>query len=130
MAKDEKPKTESGTPAGTGQASGGIDLAELVKQYATMGGSVQQGPTFTSQDANVAVQTIYQQILGRNAVGAERTQGINIFLNQPAEAGADVRQQAVLSAVEQTPEFLKRQDNRYLDAIYARVAREVQEAQG
>jgi len=130
MTTAPKPKTESGTPAGTGGTKGKIDLAKLMEQYATMGGTAQKGPTFTTQDADAAVQSIYQQILGRNAVGAERTKAINIFLNQGQDVGSSARQQAVISMVQNTPEFRKRQENSYLDAIYNAVAEDVRKAQG
>jgi len=130
MAKDEKPKTESGTPAGTGTTGGGVDLTKLLEQYATMGGNVPKGPQFTTQDANAYVQSIYQQIFGRNAVGAERTKAINIFLNQAAETDVTGRQQAVIAMAQDTPEFRRQQENRYLDAIYNAVAEDVRKAQG
>jgi hypothetical protein len=125
MAKNEKPKTESGTPAGTGTQTGGVDLAALLDKYASMGGNVQKGPQFTNQDAEAYVQSIYQQILGRSAVGAERTKAINIFLNQSKDTDVSGRQQAVMAMVEQTPEFINRQENNYLDAIYNEVLKDV-----
>jgi hypothetical protein len=125
MAKDEKPKTESGTPAGSGAKAGGVDLAALLDKYASMGGNVQKGPVFTNQDAEAYVQAIYQQILGRNAVGAERSKAINLFLNQSADTDVSGRQQAVMSMVQDTPEFVKRQENNYLDAIYNEVLKDV-----
>lgn len=125
MAKDEKPKTESGTPAGTDKPTGGIDLAALMDKYASMGGNVPKGPVFTTQDANAYVQSVYQQILGRNAVGAERTKAINIFLNQSKDTDVTGRQAAIVSAVEKTPEFRNRQENRYLDAIYKAIEQDV-----
>lgn len=130
MEKDNKPKTESGTPAGTGTTGGGVDLNKLLEAAASMGGNVPKGPVFTTQDANAYVQSVYQQIFGRNAVGAERTKAINIFLNQAAETDVTGRQQAVIAMAQDTPEFRRRQENRYLDAIYSRVAQEVREAQG
>lgn len=130
MAKDEKPKTASGTPAGTGKTTGGVDLAALLEKYASMGGNVAQGPTFTTQDADAYVQNIYNQILGRNAVGAERTKAINVFLNQSQGADAGVRQAAVTEMVQGTGEFRKRTENRYLDAIYNAIAEDVRKAQG
>lgn len=130
MSKDkDKPKTESGTPAGTGKSTGGVDFAELLAKAATIGGTVPKGPLFTTQDANAYVQGIYQQLLGRNAVGAERTKGINVFLNQPRDTDAGGRQQAVMAMAMQTPEYRRRQENRYLDAIYNEIAQEVREAQ-
>ena len=130
MAKDEKPKTASGTPAGTGQTKGGIDLAKLMEQYASMGGNVAKGPVFTTQDADAYVQNIYNQILGRNAVGAERTKAINVFLNQGKDTDVSGRQNAVVSMVQGTGEFRKRTENTYLDAIYNAIAEDVRKAQG
>ena len=124
-----KPKTESGTPAGTGGKKTGVDLNELMKAYASAGGNVSQGPKFTSQDATYYVEGIYNQLLGRNASGAERTKGVSIFLNQAAETDLAGRQAAVVSAVQESPEFKARQENRYLDAIYNAVAEEVRRAQ-
>ncbi len=125
MAKDEKPKTQSGTAAGTGKKKGEIDLAALVAAAAGMGGTNQEGPAFTTQDAAAYVQSIYQQILGRNAVGAERTKAINIFLNQGEKTDATARAAAVEAMVQETPEFIKRQENSYLDAIYNEVLKDV-----
>lgn len=120
-----KPKTQSGTAAGTGSKKGGVDLAALVAAAAGMGGSRQEGPVFTQQDAETAVQSVYQQILGRNAVGAERTRAINIFLNQNPDTDVTARAAAIESMVQETPEFTKRQENSYLDAIYNEVLRDV-----
>lgn len=127
MAKDNKPATQSGTPAGTGKTTGGVNLEDLIKSYASMGGVVSKGPT--AQDAEAAIQNIYTQYLGRNAVGAERSKAINVFLSQPAGTDAGARQQAVISVVQETPEFRKRQENSYLDAIYNKVLENVRRAQ-
>lgn len=128
MAKDDKPKTQSGTPAGTGKTTtGGVNLEDLIKSYASMGGVVSEGPT--AQDAEAAVQNIYTQILGRNAAGAERSKAISLYLNQSAGTDAAGRQQAIISLVQESPEFRKRQENNYLDAIYNEVAKNVQRTQ-
>lgn len=127
MAKDNKPATQSGTPAGTGKTTGGVNLEDLIKSYASMGGVVSEGPT--AQDAEAAIQNIYTQYLGRNAVGAERSKAINVFLSQPAGTDTTGRQQAVISVVQETPEFRKRQENDYLDAIYNKVLENVRRAQ-
>jgi hypothetical protein len=127
MTKDNKPATQSGTPAGTGKTTGGVNLEDLIKSYASMGGVVSEGPT--AQDAEAAIQNIYTQYLGRNAVGAERSKAINIFLSQPAGTDAMGRQQAVISVVQETPEFRKRQENDYLDAIYNKVLENVRRTQ-
>jgi hypothetical protein len=128
MSTDKKPKTESGTPAGTGKPTGGVDLAALLEKYSTMGGNVPKGPQFTSQDAEAYVQNIYNQILGRNAIGAERTKAISMFLNQSAQTDVAGRQAAVTEMVQQTPEFRTQQENRYLDAIYNEVLQDVRRA--
>lgn len=130
MSQDPKPKTQSGTPAGTGQNTGGINIVKLMEQYASMGGTVAKGPVFTAQDANAYVQNIYNQILGRNATGAERTKAINIFLSQGRDTDVAGRQAAVTEMVESTGEFRKRTENRYLDAIYNAVMQDVRKAQG
>lgn len=130
---NNKPKTKSGTAAGTGASSGGIDLAALVQaaQAAGLGGDVaSKGPTYTKQDAEAAVQSVYQQLLGRNAVGAEKSKAINVFLNQGADTGATGRQQAIVDMVQADREFTVRQENKYMDAIYNRIAQDVREAQG
>ena len=123
--KDNKPKTDSGKPAGTGTTTSGVNFEELLAAAASMTGNVTQGPTFTNQDAEAYVQSIYNQILGRNAVGAERTKAINIFLNQNEDTSATARAAAVESMVQESPEFVKRQENSYLDAIYNEVLRDV-----
>lgn len=130
MAKDEKPKTQSGTPAGTEGTKGGVDLATLVAAASSMAGNTQKGPVFTRQDATSYVQSIYQQMLGRNAVGAELTRGINVFLNQARDTDVSGRQQAILSQVQSGQEYRRRQENKYLDAIYGAVAEDVRRAQG
>lgn len=130
--EDNKPGTKSGTPAGTGAPSSGIDLAALVKaaQAAGLGGDVAaSGPTYTKQDAEATVQSIYQQLLGRNAVGAEKSKAINMFFSQGADTGVSGRQQAIIDMVQNDREFTVRQENKYMDAIYNRIAQDVREAQ-
>lgn len=131
MAKDEKPKTESGTAAGTGKNKTGVDLAALVAAAASMSGNkaTTKGPVFTQQDAVAYAQSIYQQMLGRNAVGAERTKAVSTFLGQSAETGVVGRQAAIENLIKQTPEFRNRQENRYLDAIYNAIEQDVRKAQ-
>jgi hypothetical protein len=133
MAKKETPGTQSGTAAGTGKKSSGVDLAALVAaaQAAGLGGdATSKGPVFTQQEAAAYVQSVYQQLLGRNAVGAEYTKGVNIFLNQSKDTSTTGRQAALVEAVEGTAEYRKRQENKYLDAIYSAVMEDVRKAQG
>lgn len=130
--KETKPNTKSGTAAGTGTPSSGVDLAALVKaaQAAGLGGDVASGPTYTKQDAEAVVQSVYQQLLGRNAVGAEKSKAISMFLGQSQDTGASGRQQAIVDMVQADREFTVRQENKYMDAIYNRIAQDVREAQG
>lgn len=130
--KDNKAGTKSGTPAGTGSSSGNIDLAALVQaaQAAGLGGDVSSGPSYTKQDAEAVVQSVYQQLLGRNAVGAEKSKAINLFFSQADDTGASGRQQAIVDMVQNDREFTVRQENKYMDAIYNRIAQDVREAQG
>jgi hypothetical protein len=130
--KDNKPNTKSGTAAGTGSKSGNIDLAALVSaaQAAGLGGDVAaKGPTYTKQDAEAVVQSVYQQLLGRNAVGAEKSKAISMFFSQGSETGVSGRQQAIVDMVQDDREFTVRQENKYMDAIYNRIAEDVREAQ-
>lgn len=131
MADDKKPDTKSGTAAGTGTKAGGIDLAALVSaaQAAGLGGDVASGPKFTTQDAATYVQGVYQQLLGRNAMGAEKSKAINVFLSQSADTDASARQQAIVDLVQGTEEFTISQENKYMDAIYNRIAEDVRKAQ-
>lgn len=131
--KEPKPNTKSGTPAGTGSKSSGIDLAALVAaaQAAGLGGDVSsKGPTYTRQDAEAVVQSVYQQLLGRNAVGAEKSKAISMFFSQGADTGVSGRQEAIVDLVQGSREFTVRQENDYMDAIYKRIAEDVREAQG
>ncbi len=129
-AENNKPKTKSGTAAGTGASSNKIDLTEYVKlaQAAGLGGDV-SGPKFTTQDAATYVQSVYQQLLGRNAVGAEKSKAINLFLSQAADTDASARQQAIVDLVQGGEEFTIREENKYMDAIYNRIAEDVRKAQ-
>lgn len=125
--EDNKPGTKSGTAAGTGAKTGTINLAELVAN-APQGGDV-SGPKYTTQDAATYVQSVYQQLLGRNAVGAEKSKAINLFLSQSADTDASARQQAIVDLVEGTEEFTISKENKYMDAIYNRIAEDVRKAQ-
>jgi hypothetical protein len=93
-----------------------------------MSGDV-SGPKFTTQDAATYVQSVYQQLLGRNAMGAEKSKAINVFLNQSADTDASGRQQAIVDLVQGGDEFVIREENKYMDAIYNRIAEDVRKAQ-
>jgi hypothetical protein len=121
----DKPKTNSGTSAGTGAAKS-ANFDAILAQLAASGGAAQGGGTvFTEQEASAYVQAVYQQLLGRNAVGVEYRKGVNAFLSQSQDTGVSGRQQAIESMVQSSPEFVKRTENTYLDAIYNEVAADV-----
>jgi hypothetical protein len=122
--KDEKPSTNSGTAAGTG-TSKSANFDEILNKLATSGGVATGGTVFTEQEASAYVQAVYQQLFGRNAVGVEYRKGVNAFLSQSQDTGVSGRQQAIESMVQSSPEFIKRTENTYLDAIYNEVAKDV-----
>ena len=123
-AGNDKPKTNSGTSAGTG-APKTVDYNAILAKLGTGGGVATGGTVFTEQEAAAYVQTVYQQLLGRNAVGVEYRKGVNAFLSQSQDTGVSGRQQAIESMVQSSPEFIKRTENTYLDAIYNEVAADV-----
>jgi len=127
VAEDNKPGTKSGTPAGTGTKTTSINLADLIANAPQSGDT--SGPKYTAQDAAAYVQSVYQQLLGRNAVGAEKSKAVNLFLNQAADTDASARQQAIVDLVKGGDEFTIRQENKYMDAIYNRIAEDVRKAQ-
>ena len=121
----DKPKTNSGTAAGTG-APKSANFDQILANLASSGGvNTSTGPVFTEQEAAAAVQSTYQRLLGRNAVGAEYRKGINAFLAQSQDTSVTGRAGAVESMIQNSPEFIKRTENTYLDAIYNEVAADV-----
>lgn len=121
----DKPKTNSGTAAGTG-APKSANFDQILANLASSGGvNTSTGVVFTEQEAAAAVQSTYQRLLGRNAVGAEYRKGINAFLAQSQDTSVTGRGQAVESMIQNSPEFVKRTENTYLDAIYNEVAADV-----
>ena len=124
-ADNDKPKTNSGTAAGTGTPKA-IDFNAALAQLAASGGvNTSTGTVFTEQEAASAVQSTYQRLLGRNAVGSEYRKGIGAFLNQSQDTSATGRAEAIESMIQSSPEFVKRTENSYLDAIYNAVAADV-----
>jgi hypothetical protein len=124
-AGNDKPKTNSGTAAGTGAPKSANFDAILAGLAASGGAATSKGPVFTEQEASAYVQAVYQQLLGRNAVGVEYRKGVNAFLSQSQDTSVTGRQQAIEEMVQSSPEFVKRTENTYLDAIYNEVAADV-----
>lgn len=128
--KKKTSKTTASTSAATSNAGSTTpNLAKLIAdaQASNTGGTTAQGPTMA--DAEGYVQNIYQQMLGRNAAGAQLSKAINVFMNQAKGTDATGRQQAVVDLIQADPEYKVKQENRYLDAIYKKVASDVGRAQ-
>jgi hypothetical protein len=83
-----------------------------------------KGPVYTQQEADAGVQAIYQQLLGRNALGADYKKALSIYLNQLQDTSGTGRAQAVANFVMSTPEYRARQENNLLDGLYAMIKKE------
>ena len=120
------------TSSGNKPSSGQVDLAALFAKVKAMGGGTTSGTggaVFTKQEADYAVQSVYQQMLGRNATGNDYSKAINIVMNQSQDTSTAGRQQALTNAIMQSPEYKIKQENKYLDGIYNAVAADVRNAQ-
>jgi hypothetical protein len=117
--------SSSGTPQGTGGGNS-VSFDNILAQLAKSGGvgNAQEGPT--RADANAVVQNIYQQLLGRSAVGTELNQAISQYM---ANAGGTGGSGNVEQFVMGTNEFQAKSENKYLDAIYNQLAQDVRGAQ-
>jgi len=112
------------------KASTGFDfVAAFKKAQSTLGNTSAGGAVFTKQEADAEAQTIYQQMLGRNATGNDYSKAINLLMSQSSDTSAAGRQQALANSLMQSPEYKIKQDNKYLDVIYKAVANNVREAQ-
>jgi len=118
------------TVKNSGKASTGFDMvAAFKKVQSTLGNTSASGPVFTKQEADYAVQSVYQQLLGRNATGNDYSKAINIVMGQSQDTSAAGRQQVLTNELMQSPEYKVKQDNKYLDVIYQSVANDVRNAQ-
>ena len=132
MGTDKK-KTSANS---TAPSSAGIDkktydnFVNAMKQFQSSNTGNASGVVYTKQEGAAAVQGVYQQMMGQNAVGADYTNALNAYLNQSQDTGPAGRQQAIVSYLQSTPEYKAKQEDRYLDAIYAKVAENVRKAQG
>ena len=103
----------------------GPDGAALIDAYLKQGGGVVGKNVFTQQEGDYVVQSLYQQMFGRNATGAEYSRALNTVMSQPAAVNIYGRQQALANILIQDPEYQAEQENKYLDAIYKAVATDV-----
>lgn len=113
-------------------SSGQVNLADLFAAVKANGGGATAGTggaVFTKQEADYAVQSVYQQMLGRNATGNDYSKAINMIMGQSQDTSIAGRQQALTNAIMQSPEYKIKQDNKYLDVIYQAVSADVRKAQ-
>jgi len=128
MAKDEtKPKATTPAPAVTDPNA--AFFARLKANMANSSGNADKGAVYTVQDADAAVQNIWQQLYGKNAMGADYAKAVSLYINQSQDTGEPGRNQAVIEFAQSTPEFQGMQEDKYLDAIYATVQANVRKAQ-
>lgn len=107
------------------------DLNELMKIYmANNNGSASasKGPVYTKQDADAAVQGIWQQLFGKNAMGVDYNNAVKAYLNQSQDTEVGGRGQAIMNYAQSTPEFKAQQEDTYLDAIYNAIDANVRKA--
>jgi hypothetical protein len=119
------------TSSSTAPAKAGTpDIAKIIEGLSKSGGAVgTTGAVYTHSDADADVQTVYQQILGRNAGGNDYAKAVAIAMGLGPDSGAAARKQAIMNFVQNTPEYAARQDNNYLDAIYNAIAADVAKTQ-
>ena len=128
---DTTVKAATPKPAST-TSSGGFDFAAAFAAVKAAGGGTTSGTSgavFTKQEADYAVQTVYQQLLGRNATGNDYSKAISTIMNQSQDTSTYGRQQALTNAIMASPEYKIKQDNKYLDGIYQAVSADVGKAQ-
>jgi hypothetical protein len=103
-----------------------FDALLKVSQANSTGNST--GAVYTQQEADAGVQATYQQLLGRNALGADYKKALSIYLNQSQDTSSTGRAQAVADFITQTPEYRARQENNLLDGLYTMMSKDVQRA--
>jgi hypothetical protein len=109
-----------------------VDLAKIIAAVKANGGGTTTGatgPVFTKQEADYAVQSVYQQILGRNATGNDYSKAINLIMGQSQDTSTAARQQVLTNSLMDSPEYKIKQDNKYLDVIYQAVSADIRKAQ-
>ena len=104
-------------------------IAAVKASSANASGNAATGAVYTNQDADAAVQNIWQQLYGKNAMGADYAKAVSLYLNQSQDTGEPGRAQAVIDYAQSTQEFQGMQEDKYLDAIYATIQANVRKAQ-
>jgi len=134
MATDNtKPKVKNPTTAvSTADVNPNLQaafIAAVKASSANSNGNASTGAVYTAQDADAAVQGIWQQLFGKNAMGADYAKAVSLYTNQSQDTGEAGRVQAVQNYAQSTQEYQGLQEDRYLDAIYATIQANVRKAQ-
>ena len=103
-------------------------FTELLKVSQANNTGNSTGVVYTQQEADAGVQATYQQLLGRNALGADYKKALAIYLNQSQDTSGAGRTQAVANFITSTPEYRARQENNLLDGLYTMMSKDVQKA--
>lgn len=132
MTKDNKKttsSTSSGTPVGASK-SVTTNVDKLFADWVASGGSSTGSSAykFTEQEGDAAVQSVFQQLLGRNAQGAQYAKALSLAMNQDPYTSASGRMQAVQDYVMSQPEYIARTQDKWLDAIYNDIQKRIAEA--
>lgn len=104
-------------------------MAAIKQSQANQSGNANKGIVYTKQEADAGVQSVWQQIFGKNALGIDYKKAVDAYLNQSQDTSAAGRQQAVLNYAQSTPEYKAMQQDKYLDAIYNAIQANVRKAQ-
>jgi hypothetical protein len=101
------------------------DIKALQDQYLKRTGASTSTPAvsaYTPQDADATIQDVYQQLLGRNAMGSEYQRALQVYNSQSAQTGYQGRNQAIENLIQSTPEYQARSQNQWLETIYNNLA--------
>jgi len=109
-----------------------IDIKAMMDAIAKQGAGKISGTgtvnPYTAQDADATIQDMYQQLLGRNAMGAEYQRALQVYNAQSAQTGYQGRGQAIENIIQSTPEYQARSQNQWLETIYNDLANKMARA--
>jgi hypothetical protein len=134
MADEKKDNTVPASTAAAPTTTTTIDpkvmsqFTELLKVSQANNTGNSTGVVYTQQEADAGVQATYQQLLGRNALGADYKKALAIYLNQSQDTSGAGRAQAVADFITQTPEYRARQENDLLDGLYTMMDKDIRRA--
>lgn len=104
-------------------------IAAVKASAANASGNATKGAVYTAQDADAAVQSIWQQLFGKNAMGADYAKAVSLYTNQSQDTGEAGRAKAVQDYAQSTQEYQGLQEDKYLDSIYTTIQNNVRKAQ-